>query len=107
MWSMREQKKSSVAGQANITAELPEISRYWISNWEFAPSAITPERQCLCGLWGGCSGATKYRGLAKNTANLMTLFALSILWLAQRSSAFCMEFRGKCVRYRAQAPRQG
>ena len=53
MWSMREQKKSSVAGQANITAELPEISRYWISNWEFAPSAITPERQCLCGLWGG------------------------------------------------------
>jgi putative transposase len=26
MWSMRERKKSSVAGQANSTAELPEIS---------------------------------------------------------------------------------
>jgi hypothetical protein len=52
MWSMRERKKSSVAGQANITAELPEISRYWISNWEFSPSAITPERQRLSGLWG-------------------------------------------------------
>jgi hypothetical protein len=41
-----------VAGQANSTAELPEISRYWISNWEFAPSAITPKRQRLCGLQG-------------------------------------------------------
>jgi hypothetical protein len=30
MWSMRERKKSSVAGHANITAELPENSRYWI-----------------------------------------------------------------------------
>lgn len=27
----------------------------------------------------------KYRGLAKNTANLMTLFALSNLWMARRS----------------------
>ena len=26
----------------------------------------------------------KYRGLAKNTANLMTLFALSNLWMARR-----------------------
>jgi transposase, IS5 family len=26
----------------------------------------------------------KYRGLAKNTANLMTLFALSNLWIARR-----------------------
>ena len=26
----------------------------------------------------------KYRGLAKNTANLMTLFALSNLWMARK-----------------------
>lgn len=26
----------------------------------------------------------KYRGLAKNTANLVTLFALSNLWMARR-----------------------
>ena len=29
-------------------------------------------------------GYVKYRGLAKNTANLMTLFALSNLWMARR-----------------------
>jgi transposase, IS5 family len=27
----------------------------------------------------------KYRGLAKNTANLMTLFALSNLWMARKA----------------------
>lgn len=27
----------------------------------------------------------KYKGLAKNTANLVTLFALSNLWMARRS----------------------
>jgi hypothetical protein len=37
----------------------------------------------------------KYRGLAKNTANLVTLFALSNLWMARRS--LLQELRG-CVR---------
>lgn len=43
MWSMRERKKSSVAGQVNITAELPEINPYWRSNRAFCASKITPE----------------------------------------------------------------
>jgi hypothetical protein len=49
---MRERKKSSVAGQANATAELPENCPYWNSNWEFWISAITPQTQCSCGFWG-------------------------------------------------------
>jgi hypothetical protein len=49
---MRERKKSSVAGQANITAELPENSLYWKSNWEKRPSEDTPENQCSCGFRG-------------------------------------------------------
>lgn len=52
MWSMRERKKSSVAGQANITVELPENCLYWKSNREFCHSEITPAGQCLCGLRG-------------------------------------------------------
>jgi hypothetical protein len=47
IWSTRELKKSSVAVQEDITAVISEISRYWISNWVFVSSAITPERQCL------------------------------------------------------------
>jgi len=49
MWSMRERKKSSVAGQANITAELPEINPYWKSNWEFCAPAITPKASVYAG----------------------------------------------------------
>ena len=49
---MRERKKSSVAGQANSTAELPENCPYWKSNWEFRLSAITPKALCLCGFRG-------------------------------------------------------
>jgi hypothetical protein len=46
---MRERKKSSVVGQANITEKLPENSPYWKSNREIWPSAITPECQCHAG----------------------------------------------------------
>lgn len=47
----------------------------------------------ICGQWaGGVYGAltqfgyvkTRFRGLAKNTAQLVTLFALSNLWMARR-----------------------
>src|SRR5690606_17296001 len=34
IWSMRARKKSSVAGQVNIKAKLPENSFYWTTNWE-------------------------------------------------------------------------
>jgi hypothetical protein len=63
MWSMRERKKSSVAGQANSTEELPENSPYWKSNWEFGLSAITPKASVYAGS-GGSSGATKVRLVA-------------------------------------------
>ncbi|MDP3888360.1 hypothetical protein, partial [Hydrogenophaga sp.] len=57
MWSMRERKKSSVAGQANSTAELPENCPYWKSNWEFELSEITPKASSYADS-GGSSGAT-------------------------------------------------
>lgn len=56
---MRERKKSSVAGQANSTAELPENSPYWKSNLEFTPSAITPKTSVYAGS-GDSSGTTPY-----------------------------------------------
>lgn len=52
MRSMREQKKSSVAGQADITVELPENRPYWRSNREFCEPKIIPVRQWSCGFWG-------------------------------------------------------
>ena len=49
---MREEKKSSVAGQANITAELPENCPYWKSKLGVLGIGNHPKTQHLCGLWG-------------------------------------------------------
>lgn len=48
MGSRRERKKSSVVGQANSTAELPENSPCWKSNWAFGTSDISPKTLCSC-----------------------------------------------------------
>lgn len=47
-WSVRERKISSVAGEANSTAELPEHSPYWKLNLVKQSYADTPESQCSC-----------------------------------------------------------
>jgi len=60
IWSMRARKKSSVAGQENITARLPDNSRYWTTNWELWVSDMTRILRMHAGC-GGCSGETNYR----------------------------------------------
>lgn len=46
----------------------------------------------------------KYRGLAKNTANLMTPFALSNLWMVRKR---LLNGRDECARETAKGPRLG
>jgi IS5 family transposase len=46
----------------------------------------------------------RYRGLKKNTAQLLTLFALSNLWRARGKLG---ERRHECVRKRGQYPAEG
>ncbi len=55
MWSMRDQKKYSVAKQANSTAKLPRINPYWNSHREFLTAAFTPQARFHAAL-GGSSG---------------------------------------------------
>ena len=64
---MRERKKSSVTGQANSTAELPENSPYWKSNWEFSAPEITPEASVYAGP-GDFSGETYWEPLDDSLA---------------------------------------
>jgi IS5 family transposase len=58
------------------------------NNWYFGMSRGIPFGQdpywCGCRLWFGSYRKGRYVGLAKNTAQIQTLFALSNLWMARR-----------------------
>lgn len=56
-----EDGANELPGQFRILVQrlldhLPETNPYWNSNWEFQPSAITPENQLSCGFWGFFKG---------------------------------------------------